>query len=117
MTKIERKAPDETWVEEPFSGPTQVMWRFPQIMAQYQTIGPRQIATFACVHENENEISLRLYWFPNNMRYSITPGETVRLSFVAAADVGESDLLPIEIVWDGKWNEDRGEMKNNLKMN
>lgn len=116
LTKIERKAPDGSWVEEPFSGPVQVMWRWPQLMAQYQTVGPTQIATFACVHQNETEISLRLYWFPNNMRRSISPMETVRLSFVAASDGAESEVLPVEIAWDGKWTEDRSEMKKNLRM-
>ncbi|MCF8146251.1 MAG: hypothetical protein K9N21_20275 [Deltaproteobacteria bacterium] len=116
LSKIERKAPDGFWVEEPFSGPVQVMWRWPQFMAQYQTIGPPQIATFACVHQNEKEISLRSYWFPNNMRRSILPGEAVRLSFVAASDVSESDVRSVDISWDGKWTEDREEMKKNLRI-
>lgn len=116
LSKIERKAPDGSWVEETFSGPVQVMWRWPQFMAQYQTIGPPQEATFACVHQNEKEISLCLYWFPNNMRQSILPGETVRLSFVAASDVAESDVHSVVISWDGKWNEDRAEMKKNLRI-
>jgi hypothetical protein len=106
LTKIERKAPDGTWVEEPFSGPVQVTWRWPDLMAPYQTVGPSQIATFACVHQNDQEISLRLYWHPNNMRRGIAPSATVRLSFIAASDVAESAVLPVEVAWDGKWNED-----------
>ena len=112
LFRVLKMAPDSSWKEQKFSGPTQVMWQWPQITPPYTTIGPQEFSTFCALLENSNQIELRMYWFPNNLKKTIAPNEPTRLEFKAVSDKAESNTILIEIGWDGVWMEDRLEMQN-----
>lgn len=114
LMKIFKKGPDGIWREQKFSGPTQVMWQWPQISPLYATIGPDERATFGCLLEDSNSIELRLYWYPNNLSKTIPSNEPTRIEFIAESDTTQSNILTIEIAWDGKWVEGSAEMQNHF---
>jgi len=105
LTRVQKKGPDGNWREKNFSGPTQVMWQWPEISPLYATVGPDERATFGFILEDTTEFKLQLYWFPNNLDKVIPPNEPTRLIFKAVSDTAESNILIIEIAWDGKWLE------------
>ena len=117
MTKVYKKGPDNSWFEQRFSGPTQVMWQWPKTMPQFLTVGPEVNATFAAVLQNAREIELRMYWYPNNLSQHIKPNDPTRLCFKAVSDVDESNEITIEIAWDGQWIRGRTEMAEHLIIN
>ena len=112
LNKIFKKAPDDTWKEAKFSGPTQVMWQWSKHSPLFATIGPPEFATFGALLENSNAIELRMYWYPNNLKNIIKPNDPTRLEFTAVSDTAVSTPLTIEISWDGEWMKERSEMHN-----
>jgi hypothetical protein len=114
MTKIYKKGPDDSWLEQRFSGPTQVKWQWPDTMPQFLTVGPEVNATFAAVLQGTGAIKLCMYWYPNNLAPTIKPNDPTRLLFKAVSDMHESNEITIEIAWDGKWVEGRTEMAEHL---
>jgi hypothetical protein len=116
LIAIEKKRPDGNWIPIVFSAPVQVMWRWPNVTPQYTTIGPDEISTFGFIVEDSTEFALQLYWCPNNLIPKFPPNEPVRLSFKAASDMAESNILTVEIAWDGKWEDDDNEMLQHMKV-
>lgn len=114
LTNAHKKGPDGSWIEQKFSGPTQVMWRWPQLSPLYLTVGPDELSTFGFLLENADSFELQLYWYPNNLNRSIPSNESRRLTFKAVSDTAESKPLNIEVAWDGTWVEGRAEMKDHL---
>jgi hypothetical protein len=115
MTKVYRKGPDDSWIEQRFSGPTQVLWQWPNIMPMFLTLGRSEVnATFAAVLQDTGVIELRMYWYPNNLSKNIEPNDPARLCFKAVSDMVESNEITIEIAWDGQWFEGRAEMAEHL---
>jgi hypothetical protein len=117
LTNSYRQGPDNRWMEQRFSGPTQVMWRWPQHTPLYVTVGPAELATFGFLLENANSFQLQLYSYPNNLQRTIPPREPTRLKFLAVSDTAESKPLIIEVAWDGVWVEGRDEMRDHLVVN
>jgi hypothetical protein len=114
LYKVFKKGPDGLWRERKFSGPVQVMWRWPQHMPQYTIIGPDEHSTFACLREDSHSIQLRLYWIPLNLDPDIGPNDPTRLEFKAVSDTAESDTRTLEIAWDGQWVQGSTEMSNHM---
>ena len=114
LTNIYKKGPDGSWIEQKFSGPTQVMWRWPQFSPLYTTVGPEELSTFGFLLEDADSFELQLYWRPNNLQCNIPSNEATRLKFKAVSDTAESKPLIIELAWDGIWVEGRDEMKDHL---
>jgi hypothetical protein len=112
LTKVFKKGPDGKWIEQKFSGPTQVMWQWPRITPLYLTIGPEQSATFASLLENPKAIELKLYWYPNNLDNRIIENDQTLLRFKAVSDTAESNSINVEVAWDGKWVEGSTEMRD-----
>ncbi len=114
MTKVYKKGPDDLWLEQRFSGPTQVMWQWPYNMPQFVTVGHEVNTTFAEVLESTEKIKLKMYWYPNNLSPIIKPNDPTRLCFKAVSDIDESNEITIEVAWDGRWVEGRTEMAEHL---
>ena len=109
-----KKGADDTWQERRFTGPVQVMWRWPDYIPQFTTIGPDEYSAFACIVEGDKALQLRLYWYPNNLTPFIPPREITRLQFKAVSDIAESNVLTIEIAWDGQWEQGSTEMARHM---
>jgi len=116
LCKVMKKGPDGAWLEHKFSGPVQVMWIWPDFMPQYLTIGPDEKATFCSVLENSKTIELKLYVVPMNLPQQINIKEPTKLVFRAVSDNAQSKELPVEISWDGEWEQGVTEMKRHMIM-
>ncbi len=114
LTGIEKKGPDGNWKQIGFSAPVHVTWKWPKITPPYATIGPDEMSTFGFVIEDSDKFTLQLYWCPNNLNPAFLPNEPIRLSFKAVSDTVESNLLTVEVTWDGKWVEGSNEMQEHL---
>lgn len=114
LTRIFKKGPDDSWQEIIFSGPVQVMWRWPQFRPIFATVGPDEIATFGLLYSNSNAFQLQLYWVPNNLKDTIPSNQLTRLVFQAVSDTAESNELTVEVAWDGAWVSGSAEMKKHL---
>lgn len=112
LTNVYKKGPDGKWIEKKFSGPTQVMWQWPRITPLYLTIGPDQSATFGSLLESTEHIDLKLYWYPNNLNNKIFENDHTLLKFQAVSDTAVSNILIVEVAWDGKWVEGATEMED-----
>ncbi len=111
LNKVYKKAPDDTWHEQLFSGPTQVMWQWVQLAPIRTTIGyNEETATFGRILNNSNTFDLRLYLTPNNLNGVIPIKEPTRLEFQAVANNAISKILLVEVSWDGEFSEGRLEM-------
>jgi hypothetical protein len=78
-------------------------------------VGPDEWATFGSLLEN-SEFKISLNWYPNNLQSTIGQNDPTRLQFKAVSDTAESNILTVEIAWDGNWDEDRSEIKKHLKL-
>ena len=115
LANILKRTPDgASWQEMNFSKPVHVTWRWPDIVPPYTTVGPKQQSTFGYVVEGEQHFCLQLYWHPNNLDPKLPAKEPFRLEFKAVSDVAESNVLLIEIAWDGQWKEGNEEMQKHL---
>ena len=114
LTKVFKKGPDVSWQERHFSGPVQVLWRWPDQIPQYATIGADQHATFARLLKGADAVELCLYFTPNNLETRISAHEPTRLHFIAVSDSAESEEFVIEVAWDGQWEEGRSEMEAHM---
>jgi hypothetical protein len=116
LTKVFKKALDDSWQEHQFSGPVQVQWRWPDQIPQYATIGPDQHATFACLLEGADAAELCLFLTPNNLESRIPALEPTRLHFKAVSDTAESKELVLEVASDGQWEEGRSAMDTHMSV-
>jgi hypothetical protein len=55
-----------------------------------------------------------LYWTPKNIQSTIGQNDPTRLQFKAVSDTAESNILTVEVSWDGVWVEDKKEIKKHL---
>ena len=114
LTDVFKRGPEGSWIEQRFSGPTQVTWRWPDLMPLYATIGPEEHSTFGYILQGSNSFRLQLYWYPNNLNPEIPPNDPTRLKFKAVSDTVQSNVLTVELAWDGQWVEGSAEMQNHL---
>lgn len=112
LTNIYKKGPDGSWQEKTFSGPSHVMWRWPQHTPPHLTVGPPSIATFGALLEGEDRFQLQLYFSPNNLDRFIRVDDPTRLTFVAVSDATKSIPITIELAWDGEFHKGIVEMNH-----
>lgn len=115
LIRVFKKGPDGSWQEQRFSGPTQVTWRWPDLMPLYATIGlAEERATFGSLLQDSRAFKLRLYSYPNNLQREVPRGEPTRFEFRAVSDTVGSETITVEVAWDGTWAEGLTEMKRHL---
>lgn len=114
LMRVFKRGPDDSWQEQRFSGPTQVTWRWPDIMPLYATVGPPERATFGFLLQDSQAFGLQLYFPPNNLRGDVPKGEPTRFEFRAVSDTVRSETITLEVAWDGTWAEGRAEMQRHL---
>lgn len=114
LTEIIKQGPDGNWRPIVFSGPVLVTWKWPKITPAYTTIGPDEMSTFGFVVEGATRFELQLYWCPNNLDPTFPPNEPIRMRFKAVSDSAESNILTVQVAWDGVWSEGSNEMQQHL---
>jgi hypothetical protein len=112
LTRVQKKGPDGSWQEKEFSGPSQVMWRWPLQMPLYLTVGPPNAATFGALLEDNGFFQLQLYHYPNNLGSArlVKAHDPTRLEFQAVSDSSTSRKITVEVSWDGEFHTGKSEM-------
>lgn len=114
LMTIQRKAPDGSWQPQRFSGPTQVTWRWPDMMPLYATVGHDESATFGFLREDNSAFQLSMVFYPNNLPKTIPANEPTRLVFQAVSDIAVSAPITVEVAWDGTWVAGLAEIRQHL---
>ncbi len=83
-------------------------------MPLYLTVGPDEVATFGCLLSGDDTFGLQVYWCPHNLDRTISANDPTRLNFQAVSDTKRSNILTIEVAWDGEWVEGSAEMAEHL---
>jgi len=102
------------WHQTQFSGPVQVCWRWPESTSRHITVGPEEYATIFSFIEGEKSGTVNLIDPPLNTMTRYAAGWTVRFHFQAVSDYGKSNILVVEVHWDGNWSNDLQKMKKHL---
>jgi len=113
LTRLLKSAPDSKLVNQTLSGPLQLTWQFPHIHPQYPTIGPDDICDLGNLIKGQNFV-LTSYILPNNFMGFVSPDEKMRVEMIAIADNAESNVLCVEVFWDGLWSDDAVQMQKHL---
>ena len=113
LTKVIKPAADGSFPPESLSGPLQLTWQFPQIHPQYSLIGPDDICDLGLIIEGDKFI-LTPYIVPVKFDGVLGSGQRMRIEVIAIADNAESNVLCVDLAWDGKWSDDTSEMKKHL---
>lgn len=102
------------WHQTQFSGPVQVSWRWPESTSRYVTVGPEEYATVFSFVDGQEHGKVNLIDPPLNTLTHYASGWTTRFHFQAASDYGKSNIVVIEVSWDGKWSNDLEEMNGHF---
>lgn len=113
LTKVIKYGANGSLLPESLSGPIQLTWQFPQTHALYSLIGPDDICDLGFVTAGD-KFTLCTYIVPTKLDRVIEPEQKIYIEVIAIADNAESNILCINIAWDGKWSDDTSEMKEHL---
>jgi hypothetical protein len=113
ITGLAKPAADGKLVNQPLSGPLQLMWRFSNFHPIYSIVGPDDICDWGSVRR-DSKFQLSPFVFPNNFGGTIEPNGRMRVQVKAVADNAESKSLCVDISWDGHWSDDTLGMANHL---
>jgi hypothetical protein len=116
VLRIEEPGPDGTPIRR-WTGVVPLTWQWSVLHELRRTIGSPAIADLGCVVRGRG-FSLSTQLVPSSAGGAMVrpPDAKFRMTVVlqARGDEGESDLLPIEIAWDGQWADGDAEMAQHL---
>ncbi len=104
---------DGTMYILPLSGPIQLSWQYQGSNPQFQTIGAESTCDLGYLRQNE-PFKLSALYQHVSFDGTVKAGERIIVDLVALSDEAESNVLKIEISWDGLWSDDSDEMINHL---
>jgi hypothetical protein len=91
-----------------------VIWDYQQIKPLQKTLGPPDTVP-VCSIVKDNWVEIHPALTPNNLKARWHEAlESVAIVFVAKSIEAESDPLRLEIAWDGRWSDDKTELKKHL---
>ena len=110
---IFRPKADGTMCLSPLSGPIQLAWQFQGSNPQFQTIGAESTCDLGYLRKNE-PFRLSALYHHISFDGTVKKGEKIIVELAAFADETESNVLKIEIAWDGIWSDDSDEIIKHL---
>ena len=110
---IFRPKADGTMCLAPLSGPIQLAWQFQGSNPQFQTIGAESTCDLGFLRKNE-PFRLSALYSSISFNGTVKKGEKIIVELAAFADEIESNMLKIEIAWDGIWSDDSDELIKHL---
>ena len=114
LLDIQVQGADAKWRSLPFTKPVQVSWRWPQRTPPLITVGAEEVASFLFLMRPDAFLQLQLPWCPNNLDRRIPPDQPTRLVFQAVSDTAVSNVLTVDVKWDGEWSEEASQMAQHL---
>jgi hypothetical protein len=113
LTGIEEFGPDGQprvdWL-----GNVPMRWRDQEVVPLAQTVGAAKDADFLMVQRTEAKVSLMPLLVPNNLRAQRTGGCRFVARLQARSEQVDSDVLRIQVAWDGVWEDGDAEMQGHL---
>jgi hypothetical protein len=106
-------AADGNLVNQPLSGPLQLMWQFSNFHLLYSILGPDDFCDLGYILRG-SRFELTPYVFPRNFTGVLERNQKMRVEVKAVADNAESKSLCVDISWDGTWSDDTLEMAKHL---
>ena len=113
ITLLERPGPDGEWQAAMYSGPVPLVWQFGQYYSGLPSIGRERICDFGRIVEGSG-FELKTQFRPNNFDCTVVAGQKARVHLQAVADNAQSNILLLEVAWDGKWALGAKEMASHL---
>ena len=113
INNIYRPKADGTMCLSPLAGRIQLAWQFQGHNPQFQTIGADSSCDFGYLRKNE-PFKLSTLYQSISFNGTVKAGEKIIVDLLALSDETESNVLKIEISWDGTWSDDAEEMVNHL---
>ncbi|TSA52523.1 MAG: hypothetical protein D4R45_06930 [Planctomycetaceae bacterium] len=113
IKNIYRPKADGIMCISPLAGRIQLAWQYQGSNPQFQTIGSESSCDLGYLRQNE-EFKLSTLYQSISFNGTVKAGEKIIVEFLALSDETESNVLKIEISWDGSWSDDSEEMANHL---
>ena len=113
ITLLERPGPDGEWQPAMYSGQVPLIWQFGDYYSGLPAIGRERICDLGRIPEGGG-FELKTQFRPNNFDCSVKGNQSTRVHLQAVSDNGHSNVLVLEIAWDGKWNLGSKEMATHL---
>ena len=113
ITLLERPGPDGEWQPAMYSGQVPLIWQFGDYYSGLPSIGRERICDLGRIAEGGG-FELKTQFRPNNFDCSVKGNQSIRVHLQAVSDNGHSNVLVLEIAWDGKWNLGSKEMASHL---
>jgi len=113
IKNIYRPKADGTMCLSPLSGRIQLAWQYQGSNPQFQTIGAESSCDLGYLRQNE-PFKLSTLYQSISFDGTVKAGEKIIVDLLALSDETESNVLKIEISWDGSWSNDSDEMVNHL---
>ena len=110
---LEKPGPDGEWQSAMYCGKIPLAWQFGEVYSSLPSIGKEHICDLGHIAE-ENKFKLKTRISPNNFDGSVDKNEKIRVHLQAVADNAKSNILILEIAWNGKWSSGSKEMAKNL---
>jgi|SRR5882762_10391459 len=95
-------------------GNVPMRWRDQEVVPLAQTVGAAKDADFLMVQRTEGKVSLMPLLVPNNLRAQRTGGCRFVARLQARSEQVDSDVLRIQVAWDGVWEDGDTEMQMHL---
>jgi hypothetical protein len=116
VKRIERQAPDGTFVEVTLLFPLLMYWSPSEITPPFLSVRHEQLVDFGFLREGQPfHPYSRLY--PSNFDGDLRPGQRMRYWFEVVSDNFASPRLQgFEVSWDGKWTEDLDQLAQHLQI-
>lgn len=113
VVSLEKPNPDGEWQKAMYSGHVPLVWQFGDYYPGYPSIGRERICDLGRITEN-GVFELKTLFRPNNFDGSVRRNQKIRVHLQAVSDNGHSNMLILEIAWDGNWSLEAKEMANHL---
>jgi hypothetical protein len=104
-------------LQKVWHGNLPLRWRDQEFVPRFQKLGSAKDADL-CIIRKQGELSLLPLFMPNNLKpYADRKGACrLILSLQARSNQADSEIVRIEIWWDGMWADGDGELKEHLRV-
>jgi len=115
LTRIDEPGPDGN-PQTKWSGDIPIRCRHQELYPLTREIGSPIHYDLCCISKDPRALSLMPILVPTNLPLKRTTACTFIALFQARSAQSDSDVAPVQIAWDGKWEDGDREMQDHLKI-